>query len=109
MGDEKLLAQLAECTESDCQRFLVDHLYENLGATQIERPGLNNRVEVLFTEEDHDYDEMINELHAYLDSVKKMVKPGCSEELLKVALRYMSSLVNVLSFMSLTSKLHSSL
>lgn len=51
----------------------MDHLCENLGATQIERPGLNNRVEVLFAEEDREYDEKINELHAYLDSVRKIL------------------------------------
>ncbi|KAL3516710.1 hypothetical protein ACH5RR_023612 [Cinchona calisaya] len=42
----------------------------------------------------------INELQFYIDTVEKFVKPGCSEEVLNVALTSMSSLVKTLSIMS---------
>ncbi|PON56680.1 hypothetical protein PanWU01x14_178980 [Parasponia andersonii] len=88
--------------ESDCQTSFMDHLHENLAACKLE-------VEVMCREEDQDYIDKINELHDYLDMVMNMVKPGCSEQVLKVALGHMSSLVDTLSFMSLMAKLHASL
>ncbi|TYI77881.1 hypothetical protein E1A91_D06G172500v1 [Gossypium mustelinum] len=36
----------------------------------------------------------------YLQMVKITIKPGCSEEVLKVALNSMSSLLGILAFMS---------
>lgn len=42
----------------------------------------------------------IKELQFYLDTVEKVVKPGCSQELLNVALTSLSSLVKTLSIIS---------
>ncbi|CAA2934007.1 pyrophosphate--fructose 6-phosphate 1-phosphotransferase subunit alpha-like [Olea europaea subsp. europaea] len=50
---------------------------------------------------DLDYAEKIKKLQCFLDSVKKIASPGCSQEVLNVALSLMSTLVRILSAMSL--------
>ncbi|CAH1416183.1 unnamed protein product [Lactuca virosa] len=54
-----------------------------------------------------DYMEKIKEFHERLDMVKKIVKPGCSHEVLNIALCSLSSLARILSQMP--QKLHASL
>ncbi|CBI38094.3 unnamed protein product, partial [Vitis vinifera] len=54
--------------------------------------------------QDQDYTGKIKELQAYLDKVNEIVKPGCSPEVLKVALNSISSLVNFLSHISSSPK-----
>ncbi|CAK9160160.1 unnamed protein product [Ilex paraguariensis] len=55
------------------------------------------------------YIERIKELQCQLDMVKEIVRPGCSEEVLNVALNSISSLVRILSMLSSKQKPHASL
>ncbi|KAK4416130.1 hypothetical protein Salat_2720400 [Sesamum alatum] len=58
---------------------------------------------------DQDYVEKIEEFQFYVDTVKKIAKPGCSPEMVEVALSSVSSLVKTLSFMSSGQYIHASL
>ncbi|TXG57820.1 hypothetical protein EZV62_015649 [Acer yangbiense] len=100
--------------KADAKRFLIDVLYQNPGTPHLEGPSNDVKYFGLCTE-GGDYFMKIKELQAYLDMYDNVVKgeeivrPGCSEQVLKVALSSMSSLVNVLTTMSSTSKIHASL
>ncbi|KAJ6408473.1 hypothetical protein OIU84_011733 [Salix udensis] len=59
--------------------------------------------------EDQEYIKEIKELHAYLDTVKTVVRPGCSPEVLKIALNSMSTLFNTLTFVSSVTRPRASL
>ncbi|CAL5382515.1 unnamed protein product [Camellia sinensis] len=61
--------------------------------------------------QDEDYTEDIKEVQAFLDKglVKKIVRPGCSQEVLNVAVSSMSSLARILSAMSSKPKPRASL
>ncbi|KAL4585888.1 hypothetical protein LXL04_010515 [Taraxacum kok-saghyz] len=63
--------------------------------------------EHLLSVSEQDYMEKIRELHERLDMVKKIVRPGCSDDVLNTALSYLSSLATILSHMP--QKLHASL
>ncbi|XP_059437740.1 pyrophosphate--fructose 6-phosphate 1-phosphotransferase subunit alpha-like [Corylus avellana] len=89
------------------EKFLKDNSYQNPTLPQLDESNPNN--DIGLCTEDLVYMEKIKELQDYLDKVKNMVKPGCSQEVLKVALSSMSSLVNFLSSMSTRPKLHASL
>ncbi|KAK4397149.1 hypothetical protein Sango_1551500 [Sesamum angolense] len=58
---------------------------------------------------DRGYIEKIEEFQFYVDTVKKIAKPGCSPEMLEVALNSVSSLVKTLSMMSSGQYMHASL
>ncbi|KAM7472377.1 hypothetical protein LguiA_010560 [Lonicera macranthoides] len=68
---------------------------------------LNTEVEKLLSDEQSEelhfcldnaeYFEKIEQFHVYIDEVKNIVRPGCSQELLNVALSYVSSLAGILS------------
>lgn len=94
-------------TGLDPEKFLMDNLYPNPTLPQGDEPVPNGKAMGLCTE-DLGCMEKIKELHNYLDMVKMIVKPGCSEEVLEVALSSLSSLLNFLSISS-TPKLHASL
>ncbi|KAG6703275.1 pyrophosphate--fructose 6-phosphate 1-phosphotransferase subunit alpha-like isoform X2 [Carya illinoinensis] len=87
---------------------LMDDLYQNSSFSQLDEPDPKEKTMDVLTK-DLDYMEKIKELQGYLDMVKKIAKPGCSEEVLNVALSSMSSLVNLLSSMSSRSKTLASL
>ncbi|CAI0400034.1 unnamed protein product [Linum tenue] len=53
--------------------------------------------------EDCDQIRQIEELHEYLDMVEEMVRPGCPQEMLKVALDSISSLSKTLALISSSS------
>ncbi|XVF25369.1 hypothetical protein REPUB_Repub13aG0206900 [Reevesia pubescens] len=94
--------------ESEDINNMMDYLYQEAGFTLLEEPESS----MVFTDEDHII--KIKEFQAYFDMLgmsrmKKMVKPGYSQEVLKVALNSMSSLVSILTYMSSSPKLHSSL
>ncbi|PKA60658.1 Pyrophosphate--fructose 6-phosphate 1-phosphotransferase subunit alpha [Apostasia shenzhenica] len=89
----------------DAERFLTDDLYANPGPLQYKGPGSDSKTISLLVE-DQDYMGKVKELQAYIDKVKKIVKPGCSQEVLKVALSSMASVVDILSVMSPPSKSH---
>ncbi|KAJ8759940.1 hypothetical protein K2173_010796 [Erythroxylum novogranatense] len=81
---------------------------EDTHSYQLESSGSDKMASVLLRG-DQDYMEEINELYTYIDKVKNMVIPGCSEELLKAALNSMSSLLSTISFMSSVPRLKASL
>ncbi|XP_044474462.1 pyrophosphate--fructose 6-phosphate 1-phosphotransferase subunit alpha-like isoform X3 [Mangifera indica] len=83
-------------------RFLLDDLYRNPGPLQFEGPGADAKAVTLCVE-DQDYMGRIKELQVYLDKVRTIVKPGCSQEVLKAALSVMASVTEVLSVMSSSS------
>ncbi|XP_052194000.1 pyrophosphate--fructose 6-phosphate 1-phosphotransferase subunit alpha-like [Diospyros lotus] len=59
--------------------------------------------------QDQEYIGNIKKVQVYLDKMKKIVRPGCSQEVLDVAVSSMSSLVRILSVTSPTPKPHASL
>ncbi|XAR63327.1 hypothetical protein NMG60_11023232 [Bertholletia excelsa] len=62
-----------------------------------------------FSAETQEYIDNIKEVLVHLDKVKKITTPGCSQEVLNVAVSSMSSLARVLSVMSSKAKPHSAL
>ncbi|KAJ6700244.1 PYROPHOSPHATE--FRUCTOSE 6-PHOSPHATE 1-PHOSPHOTRANSFERASE [Salix purpurea] len=109
---ELSLAQLEEIdtkTEAVAGRS-VDNIYGKTGAVQLVRAGSDKKACDYDTlAEDQEYIKEIKELHAYLDTVKTMVRPGCSPEVLKIALNSMSTLFNTLTFVSSVTRPHASL
>lgn len=85
----------------------MDNSYQSPILSQFEEPDPDKKAICLDTEDLH-YMQKIEDLQNYLDKVKNMVKPGCSQEVLRFALSSMSSLVSFLSI-STRPKLHASL
>ncbi|XP_020265420.1 pyrophosphate--fructose 6-phosphate 1-phosphotransferase subunit alpha-like isoform X3 [Asparagus officinalis] len=83
-------------------RFLMDDMYRNPGPMQFEGPGADVKPLTLCIE-DQDYMGRIKKLQEYLEKVKSIVKPGCSQDVLKAALSSMASVTEVLSVMSAPS------
>ncbi|CAK7340349.1 unnamed protein product [Dovyalis caffra] len=102
------LAQLEDIemkTEAVAGRCSIDNVYRKSGVTKLEKPGSDKKACACDTlTEDREHIEEIKELHAYLDMVKTMVRPGCSPEVLKMALNSMSTLFNILTFASSTTR-----
>ncbi|URE34874.1 pyrophosphate--fructose 6-phosphate 1-phosphotransferase [Musa troglodytarum] len=82
--------------------FLMDDIYRNPGPMQFEGPGADAK-SISLCVEDQDYMGRIKLLQGYLDKVKSMVKPGCSQDVLKAALSAMASVTDVLALMSSSS------
>ncbi|KAG6776723.1 hypothetical protein POTOM_020251 [Populus tomentosa] len=116
-----------ELLRQNAGRFWMDDLYRNPGPLQFDGPGADSKAVTLCVE-DQDYMGGIKKLQEYLDKVKagfamlkdqltkfydwtgfflcvvrNIVKPGCSQEVLKAALSVMASVTDVLSVMSSTS------
>lgn len=83
-------------------KFLVDDLYRNPGPLQFDGPGADAKA-VSLCVEDQDYMGRIKKLQEYLDKVRTIVKPGCSQDVLKAALSAMAAVTDILSVMSLPS------
>ncbi|XVE88478.1 hypothetical protein DITRI_Ditri19aG0072600 [Diplodiscus trichospermus] len=94
--------------ESEDRNNTMDDLYSEAGFTLLEEPK-SSMVFMDLYGQDEDHIRKIKEFLASFDMVKKMVKPGCSQEVLKVALNSMSTLVSILTYMSSSPILHSSL
>ncbi|KAI3853888.1 hypothetical protein MKX03_018903 [Papaver bracteatum] len=92
----------------EAESFLMDDVYRNPGPIQFEGTGSEIKP-ISLCVEDQDYMGRVKELQNYLDTVKMMVKPGCSQEVLKAAVSSLSSVVNILSIMSVPSKGQASL
>ncbi|KAB2025760.1 hypothetical protein ES319_D06G171200v1 [Gossypium barbadense] len=93
------LDTLGSSKESDNINNVMDELYREAGTTLLEEP--DSSMELMDTHrEDEDHIRKIKEFQDYLQMVKITIKPGCSEEVLKVALNSMSSLLGILAFMS---------
>ncbi|GJX58596.1 hypothetical protein Tco_0289986 [Tanacetum coccineum] len=71
----------------------------NPGPLQFDGPGADSRVLSLCVE-DLDYMGRIKKLNEYHEKLRAMVKPGCSQDVVKAALSAMSSVTDILSVMS---------
>ncbi|WCJ44778.1 Pyrophosphate--fructose 6-phosphate 1-phosphotransferase subunit alpha [Euphorbia peplus] len=91
-----------ELLRLNAHKFLVDDLYRNPGPLQFDGPGADSKPLTLCVE-DQDYMGRIKKLQEYLDQVKTIVKPGCSQDVLKAALSVMGSVTEVLTTMSSNS------
>ncbi|XP_071732128.1 pyrophosphate--fructose 6-phosphate 1-phosphotransferase subunit alpha-like [Rutidosis leptorrhynchoides] len=94
-----LRGKVYELLRKNASRFLMDDIYRNPGPLQFEGPGADSKA-VSLCVEDLDYMGRIKELNDYLDKVRTIVKPGCSQDVLKAALSAMSSVTDVLSVMT---------
>ncbi|GER32012.1 phosphofructokinase family protein [Striga asiatica] len=83
-------------------KFLMEDIYRNPGPLQFDGPGADSKPVTLCVE-DQDYMGRIKKLQEYLDKVRSIVKPGCSQDVLKAALSAMSSVTDILSVMSAPS------
>ncbi|GAB2252226.1 hypothetical protein Droror1_Dr00005073 [Drosera rotundifolia] len=83
-------------------RFLMDDNYRNPGPLQFDSPGADAKAVSLCVEDQY-YMGRIKQLQEYLDKVRTIVKPGCSQDVLKAALSAMSSVTDILSVMSTPS------
>ncbi|GJV33209.1 hypothetical protein Tco_1393609 [Tanacetum coccineum] len=79
--------------------LLRENATRNPGPLQFDGPGADSRVLSLCVE-DLDYMGRIKKLNEYLEKVRAMVKPGCSQDVAKAALSAMSSVTDILSVMS---------
>ncbi|VFQ88027.1 unnamed protein product, partial [Cuscuta campestris] len=88
-----------ELLRQNATKFLLDDVYRNPGPLQFDGPGADAKALTLCVE-DQDYMGRIKELQEYLDKVRTIVKPGCTQDVLKAALSAMASVTNILSVMS---------
>ncbi|KAL6183912.1 hypothetical protein ACLB2K_045322 [Fragaria x ananassa] len=91
-----------ELLRQNATKFLLDDIYRNPGPLQFEGPGADSKAVTLCVE-DQDYMGRIKKLQEYLDQIRTIVKPGCSQEVLKAALSVMGSVSEVLTVMSSSS------
>uniref|UniRef100_A0A5B7B7M3 Pyrophosphate--fructose 6-phosphate 1-phosphotransferase subunit alpha n=1 Tax=Davidia involucrata TaxID=16924 RepID=A0A5B7B7M3_DAVIN len=91
-----------ELLRQNATKFLMDDLYRNPGPLQFDGPGADAKAVTLCVE-DQDYMGRIKKLQEYLDKVRTIVKPGCSQDILKAALSSMASVTDILSLMSSSS------
>ncbi|GMN34667.1 hypothetical protein TIFTF001_004811 [Ficus carica] len=88
-----------ELLRQNTNKLLIDDLYRNPGPLQFDGPGADAKAMTLCVE-DQDYMGRIKKLQEYLDKVRTIVKPGCSQDVLKAALSVMASVTEVLTTMS---------
>ncbi|XP_020090695.1 pyrophosphate--fructose 6-phosphate 1-phosphotransferase subunit alpha isoform X2 [Ananas comosus] len=88
-----------ELLRQSASSFLMDDIYRNPGPLQFEGPG-GDAKSISLSVEDQDYMGRIKLLQEYLDKVKGIVKPGCSQDVLKAALSAMASVTDLLTIMS---------
>lgn len=88
-----------ELLRQNATKFLMDDVYRNPGPLQFDGPGADSKPVTLCVE-DQDYMGRIKELQIYLDKVRTIVKPGCSQDVLKAALSAMASVTEILSVIS---------
>ncbi|KAL3619838.1 hypothetical protein CASFOL_034750 [Castilleja foliolosa] len=91
-----------ELLRQNSTKFLLDDVYRNPGPLQFDGPGADAKAVTLCVE-DQDYMGRIKKLQEHLDKVRSIVKPGCSQDVLKAALSAMASVTDVLTIMSSSS------
>ncbi|KAF5794412.1 putative diphosphate--fructose-6-phosphate 1-phosphotransferase [Helianthus annuus] len=94
-----LRGRVYEVLRKNAKKFLMEDVYRNPGPLQFDGPGADSRTISLHSQ-DLDYMGRIKELNGYIDKVRSIVKPGCSQDILKAALSAMSSVADVLSVMA---------
>uniref|UniRef100_A0A804R0E1 Pyrophosphate--fructose 6-phosphate 1-phosphotransferase subunit alpha 2 n=1 Tax=Zea mays TaxID=4577 RepID=A0A804R0E1_MAIZE len=79
--------------------FMMEDIYRNPGPLQFEGSGADTKP-ISLCVEDQDYMGRIKKLQEYLEKVKSIVKPGCSQDVLKAAVSAMASVTEMLTIMS---------
>ncbi|TVU28250.1 hypothetical protein EJB05_19760 [Eragrostis curvula] len=102
MASVDLKGKAYELLRQNSSSFLLEDIYRNPGPLQFEGPGADSKP-ISLCVEDQDYMGRIKKLQEYLEKVKSIVKPGCSQDILKAALSSMSSVTETLTIMSSSS------
>ncbi|KAL6633665.1 hypothetical protein ACP70R_026336 [Stipagrostis hirtigluma subsp. patula] len=102
MASVDLKGKAYELLRQNSSSFLLDDIYRNPGPLQYEGPGADSKP-ISLCVEDQDYMGRIKKLQEYLEKVKSIVKPGCSQDVLKAALSAMSSVTETLTIMTSSS------
>ncbi|KAK1605943.1 hypothetical protein QYE76_029616 [Lolium multiflorum] len=99
MASVDLKGKAYELLRQNSSSFLMDDIYKNPGPLQFEGAGAEAKP-ISLCVEDRDYMGRIKQLQEYLEKVKSMVKPGCSQDVLKAALSSMAHVTELLTIMS---------
>ncbi|KAG8059651.1 hypothetical protein GUJ93_ZPchr0002g23916 [Zizania palustris] len=102
MASVDLKGKAFELLRNNSTSFLMEDIYRNPGPLQFEGPGADSKP-ISLCVEDQDYMGRIKKLQEYLEKVKSIVKPGCSQDVLKAALSAMSSVTETLAIMTSSS------
>ncbi|CAO1942000.1 unnamed protein product [Urochloa humidicola] len=102
MASIDLKGKAYELLRQSSSSFLLEDIYRNPGPLQYEGPGADSKP-ISLCVEDQDYMGRIKKLQEYLEKVKSIVKPGCSQDVLKAALSAMSSVTDTLNIMTSSS------
>jgi pyrophosphate--fructose-6-phosphate 1-phosphotransferase len=98
MSSVDLRGKAYELLRQNSSSCLLEDIYRNPGPLQFEGPGADSKP-ISLCVEDQDYMGRIKKLQEYLEKVKSIVKPGCSQDVLKAALSAMSSVTETLAIM----------
>ncbi|KAF7108170.1 hypothetical protein CFC21_108695 [Triticum aestivum] len=88
-----------ELLRQNSSSLLMEDIYKNPGPLQFQGPGADLKP-ISLCVEDRDYMGRIKQLQEYLEKVKNIVKPGCSQDVLKAALSSMAHVTELLTIMS---------
>ncbi|CAL5042996.1 unnamed protein product [Urochloa decumbens] len=99
MAGVDLKGKAYELLQQNSSSFLMEDIYRNPGPLQFEGPGAETKP-ISLSVEDRDYMGRIKQLQEYLEKVKSIVKPGCSQDVLKAAVSAMASVTDMLTIMS---------
>jgi pyrophosphate--fructose-6-phosphate 1-phosphotransferase len=102
MASVDLKGKAFELLRQSSSSFLLEDIYRNPGPLQFEGPGADSKP-ISLCVEDQDYMGRIKKLQEYLEKVKSIVKPGCSQDVLKAALSAMASVTETLNIMTSSS------
>uniref|UniRef100_A0ACD5ZKW2 Uncharacterized protein n=1 Tax=Avena sativa TaxID=4498 RepID=A0ACD5ZKW2_AVESA len=102
MSSVDLRGKAYELLRQNSSSCLLEDIYRNPGPLQFEGPGADSKP-ISLCVEDQDYMGRIKKLQEYLEKVKSIVKPGCSQDVLKAALSAMSSVTETLAIMTSSS------
>ncbi|KAM0858476.1 hypothetical protein ACQ4PT_047797 [Festuca glaucescens] len=99
MASVDLKGKAYELLRQHSSSFLMNDIYKNPGPLQFEGAGAEAKP-ISLCMEDQDYMGRIKQLQEYLEKVKSIVKPGCSQDVLKAALSSMAHVTELLTIMS---------
>ncbi|KAG0514179.1 hypothetical protein BDA96_10G168300 [Sorghum bicolor] len=99
MASVDLKGKAYELLRQNSSSFMMEDIYRNPGPLQFEGPGADTKP-ISLCVEDRDYMGRIKQLQEYLEKVKSIVKPGCSQDVLKAALSAMASVTEMLTILS---------
>ncbi|CAM0912080.1 unnamed protein product [Alopecurus aequalis] len=99
MASVDLKGKAYELLKQNSSSFLMDDIYKNPGPLQFHGAGAEAKP-ISLCVEDRDYMGRIKQLQEYLEKVKRFVKPGCSQDVLKAALSSMAHVTELLTIMS---------